>query len=192
MKRCSKCGEWKDESEFYKQKNNRDGLRGDCKVCKAKYNKEKMAEYLKKYAETHKNEKAEYWAKYREKNKDIISNRGKKYREENKAKIRDREKRRYWADPSLSRARALGNYYKYREKYIKRSVENKGKIRCKVNAGQRESNKRHPEQCARNYFRIYNLDPWSLPKELIDLKAEQIRLFRAVRDKRMGVQEHEG
>jgi 5-methylcytosine-specific restriction endonuclease McrA len=33
MKRCTKCGEIKPESEFYKAKGTRDGLRGDCKTC---------------------------------------------------------------------------------------------------------------------------------------------------------------
>src|SRR5947208_1437893 len=32
-KRCSKCGETKPLSEFYVDKNGRDGYRGDCKAC---------------------------------------------------------------------------------------------------------------------------------------------------------------
>jgi len=35
MKRCTKCGELKPKSEFYKVKGGRDGLRGDCKTCHA-------------------------------------------------------------------------------------------------------------------------------------------------------------
>lgn len=35
MKRCTKCGELKPKSEFYKVKGGRDGLRGDCKSCHA-------------------------------------------------------------------------------------------------------------------------------------------------------------
>lgn len=55
----------------------------------------------------------------------------------------------------------------------------------------KEWRKRHPECKAREYIKVsYGLcDP---PQELIDLKAEQIRLFRAVRDRRMEVLEHEG
>jgi len=33
MKRCSKCGGEKAESEFYAAKGTRDGLRGECKTC---------------------------------------------------------------------------------------------------------------------------------------------------------------
>lgn len=33
MKRCSKCGEIRPLSEFYKAKGTRDGLRGDCRSC---------------------------------------------------------------------------------------------------------------------------------------------------------------
>lgn len=32
-KRCSKCGEWKDRSEFYKKKSKKDGLQNWCKAC---------------------------------------------------------------------------------------------------------------------------------------------------------------
>ena len=34
MKRCSKCGELKDESEFYKDATKKDGLSYICKSCK--------------------------------------------------------------------------------------------------------------------------------------------------------------
>ncbi len=33
MKRCTKCGELKPETEFYPAKGCKDGLRGDCKAC---------------------------------------------------------------------------------------------------------------------------------------------------------------
>jgi hypothetical protein len=32
-KLCTKCGEWKKESEYYKQRSSRDGLLGQCKEC---------------------------------------------------------------------------------------------------------------------------------------------------------------
>lgn len=35
MKRCTKCGETKEASEFYAAKGGIDGLRGDCKACHA-------------------------------------------------------------------------------------------------------------------------------------------------------------
>lgn len=36
MKRCSKCGQDKPKSEFYRQPNGKDGLRAECKECKDK------------------------------------------------------------------------------------------------------------------------------------------------------------
>jgi hypothetical protein len=33
VKRCTKCGEIKEETEFYAAKGTKDGLRGDCKAC---------------------------------------------------------------------------------------------------------------------------------------------------------------
>jgi hypothetical protein len=39
-KRCNKCGEWKDRSEFYKHKRHSDGLASDCKVCQRKTKKQ--------------------------------------------------------------------------------------------------------------------------------------------------------
>ena len=38
-KLCTKCGEWKKESEYYKQRSNRDGLLGQCKRCSYKATK---------------------------------------------------------------------------------------------------------------------------------------------------------
>ena len=34
-KKCSKCGEWKDKSEFHKNKLSRDGLKSVCKSCRS-------------------------------------------------------------------------------------------------------------------------------------------------------------
>lgn len=41
-KTCSQCGETKPLSEFYKQKNYKDGYRGKCRNCFDAYNKERV------------------------------------------------------------------------------------------------------------------------------------------------------
>ena len=40
MKKCTKCGEQKPLSEFYKNKKLKDGHQAHCKLCSAKYGKE--------------------------------------------------------------------------------------------------------------------------------------------------------
>ncbi len=91
MKQCTKCKEWKDESEFYKDKQKSDGLYSHCKECKSKLCKvvyfNKREEYLQKQREYQKNNKnvrqkwmkenKDHWNKYHRnyyhsKNKDNI------------------------------------------------------------------------------------------------------------------------
>jgi hypothetical protein len=43
MKQCTKCGETKPESDFYKARGGRDGLRGDCKACFSRRAKRRYA-----------------------------------------------------------------------------------------------------------------------------------------------------
>lgn len=56
VKRCSKCGEDKPVSEFYKNRQTKDGLQPECKSCKNKYqdakrkaNPEKFNAYHRKW-----------------------------------------------------------------------------------------------------------------------------------------------
>ncbi len=59
MKRCSKCKEWKDESEFNKNRKNKDGLQCRCRKCVRNYarkhywgNSKPLKRYLR-YEERH-------------------------------------------------------------------------------------------------------------------------------------------
>lgn len=70
MKKCSQCGEEKEDTQFYKDKRLLDGLRSNCKVCQnkkrndwRKRNPESVKKSLKKFYENHK----ELW-KIRESN----------------------------------------------------------------------------------------------------------------------------
>lgn len=59
MKQCTKCKEWKDESEFNKNARAKDGLTHKCKACLKKYrdeHKERMREYCKQYYANHREE----------------------------------------------------------------------------------------------------------------------------------------
>ena len=52
MKLCSKCQEWKNESEFNKNRSRKDGLRVWCKKCTHNYTRGHLKRYLK-YEERH-------------------------------------------------------------------------------------------------------------------------------------------
>lgn len=59
MKVCSKCKIEKDESEFYKDRVNKDGLQYRCKTCRKEYSKSEKwkiykSEYNKKYPKSEK------------------------------------------------------------------------------------------------------------------------------------------
>jgi hypothetical protein len=79
MKKCSKCKEYKDESEFSKG-NDIHGLQYKCKACVKEYNKNNE-EHINKYYKINIIHKKEYDKKYR---KDNIENRNEYNKEYNK------------------------------------------------------------------------------------------------------------
>lgn len=92
MKICSKCKEEKPLTReyFHKDKNQKDGFVGMCKVCKKKYyeeNKEYITRMTRKYREENKEHYQENRKKYREENKERIAKKTKIYYEENKEEL---------------------------------------------------------------------------------------------------------
>lgn len=59
MKRCSKCGELKPLSEFYRRESSKDGYRSECKSCNTAQNKK----YYRDHQETEKTRRREYYKK---------------------------------------------------------------------------------------------------------------------------------
>lgn len=130
MKKCKKCGIEKELSEFYKKKNGKYGVHGQCKVC--------MNDYKKTYYEVNKMEINEKKKAYYEENKEKIkynqksyynSNKEKRkvyheaYREANKEKIREQSK-----SYQISRLKTSPLYrltLNYRRR-IKLALEDKG------------------------------------------------------------------
>jgi hypothetical protein len=71
MKKCTKCGIEKDESEFHKHARRKDGYNNVCKICRKLYdNKEIKREYDKQWYINHKKEKNEYSKEWEIENKE--------------------------------------------------------------------------------------------------------------------------
>ena len=71
MKRCTKCGELKPETEFYAAPECADGLRGDCKACHAARGRELYAQHREQrmaYIRQWQREHPERVREYRRKN----------------------------------------------------------------------------------------------------------------------------
>lgn len=93
MKKCSKCGESKERSEFHRSSVHKDGLKPSCKVCRNAANKrhrENNPEYFQKWRDENKDRVKEYNAQYHDTNR----NQANKRRLELAKKHPDREKAR--------------------------------------------------------------------------------------------------
>ena len=144
QKQCSKCKQWKEESEFAKVKQNSDGLCGVCKLCvnlrnlerykKIKYNLEfkeqregqkqctncKQWKPIEEYGlnirakDGHNCRCKQCITEWREKNKEQIVKYNKEYRTKNKDKLQNYHKKYYEDNKEY-----FNNYFKnYREENI--------------------------------------------------------------------------
>jgi len=112
IKTCTKCGETKELSLFYKDKNLRDGHMNLCKDCQKSYQKriyqEKRAEkleYQKKYAKKNADKIREYHKKWCQENAERKREAHKKYYQENKGRYREWHKK--WKEENRDLARAI-------------------------------------------------------------------------------------
>lgn len=94
FKRCNKCGITKMKSEFNEDKAKKDGYKGKCKGCIAKYNasyrqdnKETLAKKKAIYIQDNKEVIAKRNAIWRQDNKEAIAKQRASYRQENKEAI---------------------------------------------------------------------------------------------------------
>jgi hypothetical protein len=92
-KECSKCGQEKPLSGFYKSKMGRFGVRSQCKVCDS--------EQKKQYRQKNKDKIAEQKKQYYQKNKDKIAEQNKQYYQENRDKELERKKQYRQNLPSM-------------------------------------------------------------------------------------------
>ena len=140
MKRCSKCKEWKDESEFNKNRKNKDGLKCQCKKCDRNYarkhywgNSKPLKRYLR-YEENHRTidgvkqkrcTKCEKWKDESKFGKDRYSKDGLNYwcKDCERADNRERYKKE---------GKGLKTYYRYEERHrVVDEVKQKRCSRCK-------------------------------------------------------------
>lgn len=108
-KKCSKCGEIKPLTEFCKQKENKDGFRGSCKVCCNKYKREyykknpgKIKKINEKWAKNNPEKvkeyekyKRKYIKKYRKNNSEKVKKSKEKWIKNNPDKVKKYRKKRY-------------------------------------------------------------------------------------------------
>lgn len=75
MKKCNKCNEIRDESEYQKDSSKKDGLRTICKICCKKYEQTK-----RKLTNSRKKENVDkYQKRYRDNNKEAIAESQRRY-----------------------------------------------------------------------------------------------------------------
>ena len=93
-KRCSKCGEIKEESEFHNSKINKDGLQWQCKECEREYynrNKDKICEYVREYYNQNKERIAKRRREYYKQNKKRLAEYKREYRKQHKEQIAEKK-----------------------------------------------------------------------------------------------------
>ena len=101
MKKCTKCGETKELTEFHKEKRGKHGRKACCKVCIKQYqqaNREKVAEYKKQYYQENRKKIEKRQKQYRQENREKIAERGKQYYQENREQITEQQKQYYQAN----------------------------------------------------------------------------------------------
>jgi 5-methylcytosine-specific restriction endonuclease McrA len=115
QKRCSKCGEWKDRSEFSRNKNNKDGCHHYCKVCGGKQvmssrakNFDTYQAYQKEYRKKHpeiKDKDRVRRVQYYQKNKEELKRKSSEWRKKHLDYYRRKNKE--WHAKNIEAARAL-------------------------------------------------------------------------------------
>ena len=152
LKECTKCGETKPVSEYYKNKRCSDGLESHCRSCRKIYekkhyqnNKERLRKNAKEYYEANKERKLEYRRQHYQANKEYTDKRQKKYYETNKEHLRKCAKERYEAN----KEKISENKKEYYQKLPAAAYKIENTVTGKTYIGQSKS---YPSRWARHKF----------------------------------------
>ena len=128
MKKCSKCGIEKPLTEFYKDRQKKNGHRSQCKSCTKKLyaeNKEEIAKNRAKYYAKNKEKIVKRNAKYYAENPEKRAKNRAKYYAKNKEKIVKRNAKYYVENKEKFAKYSVKWYTENKEEYAKRYAENK-------------------------------------------------------------------
>ena len=184
-KRCSKCGEVKGVDEFHKNRSGKDGLGGHCKFCKKAYreaNREKALAYARAYQEANREKIATRRKAYREANREKIAALKKAQYEANRERILARQKAYRGANRERILASANAYYEANREKVLAYCKDYRNANPAKVAA----YNKARCEALADGFVRTTikkqaGIESADIPAEMIELKRQQIKLYRELK-----------
>lgn len=162
MKVCARCKLEKEETNFPKDKNRKDGLYPYCKICKGldskKYNiknREKCTEKLRKWREKNPSKNNEYAKTYRENNWELIKARNSTKENKEKLKIaikkwQDENKERFYQVQSewKKKNRIKTNAHALVSKYVKKGKLKRPKRcqKCKTDKGKIEGHHENYEK----------------------------------------------
>jgi hypothetical protein len=173
-KECTRCGQEKPLSGFYKHKMRRFGVRSQCKVCVSEYkkqhyqeNRDKILERQKQHHQENRDKILERQKQYHQKNKDKISARKKQYYQENRDKKLEYVKQYQQENKDKISARMkqyrqknkdkISEYKKqYRQKNQDKVREREKQYRQKNQDKVRERNKRYRQNLPSMIYEIHN------------------------------------
>lgn len=128
MKKCTKCLEVKELTEFSKMSRSKDGLQSSCKACYKKYqqcNSERIrdyqnqwraenAEHIREYSKQYYLDNAEYFNQYRLENAEHIKQQSKEYSLKNAERVKKRNKQ--WREDNAEYVKQYKKEFRLQQK----------------------------------------------------------------------------
>ena len=158
-KQCSTCKAVKSIECFYKHKQTKDGIRGQCISCVAKYNKANGSKNAKKYYISN----IEIIKQKAKLNAEANLIRLKNWRRRNPEKVRMQKRRAY--NSTITIESRFARYRDVQKKSFKKRKDN--------------LTESYVKQCIKQQDKILFSE---IPEELVELKREKIRLHRIIKE----------